>query len=99
MPLAPLQISVSDHYGRNSRVTLMTSARVDSSDQRSPSAPVFRSSVYTTNSSLPGAHSHRSRKFPLTVLLPELYWTSPLTYARGVIVYVTRVRATCWLCC
>ena len=54
-------------YGRNSRVTLMTNARVDSSDQRSPSAPVFRSSVYTTNSSLPGAHSHRSRKFPLTV--------------------------------
>ena len=54
-------------YGRNSRVTLMTKARVDSSDQRSPSAPVFRSSVYTTNSSLPGAHSHRSRKFPLTV--------------------------------
>mgnify|MGYP003289548456 CR=1 FL=1 len=51
----------------SSRVTLMTKARVDSSDQRSPSAPVFRSSVYTTNSSLPGAHSHRSRKFPLTV--------------------------------
>jgi ATP-dependent DNA ligase len=32
-------------YGRNSRVTLMTNARVDSSDQRSPNAPVFRSSV------------------------------------------------------
>ena len=54
-------------YGRNSLVTLMTNARVDSSDQRSPGAPVFRSSVYTTNSSLPGAHSQRSRKFPLTV--------------------------------
>ena len=58
--------TLSDHYGRNSRVILMTKARVDSSDQRSPSAPVFRSSVYTTNSSLPGAHSHRNRKFPLT---------------------------------
>jgi hypothetical protein len=36
---------LSYRYGRNSRVTLITNARVDSSDQRSPSTPVFRSSV------------------------------------------------------
>lgn len=39
-----MQDSAEVDYGRNSRVTLIANARVDSSDQRSPSA-VFRSSV------------------------------------------------------
>ena len=57
---------------RSNRFTLITSPRFESLDHLSNTS-VFRSSVYTMKSSLPGAHSHRSRKLLLKVSLPALY--------------------------
>jgi hypothetical protein len=42
--------------------------------------------VYTTNSSLPGAYSHRRRRLLPIEFVVELDWTMPLTNMRGVTV-------------
>ncbi len=57
---------------------------------------VSRCSLNTTNSSLPGWYSHRSRTLVLSALLLELYWMSALTNMVGVKVYVARV-VTSWV--
>ena len=72
---------------RTSRFTLTTRARLRSSENRSGiRESVSRFSLYTTNSSLPGLYSHRSRRLVLSELLLELYCTSALTNINGVIV-------------
>jgi hypothetical protein len=44
---------------------------------------VSGSSVYTTNSSLPGFNSHRNRRLLLKLRSAELYCTSALANMRG----------------
>jgi len=51
-----------------------------------PSAEVFLSSLYTTNSSLPGWYSQRRRALVETDPVAELYWTSALANISGVMV-------------
>ena len=71
-------------YKRNSRLSLTTKPRLRNPSTRD-GRRVFRSraSVYTTNSSLPGLYSHRSRRLLLQRSLLELYCTRPLKNIRG----------------
>ena len=66
------RMTTAQGHSWRSRFTLMTKPRVERSDQRS-STSVSRSSVYTMKSSLPGAHSQRSRTLALKVSRPALY--------------------------
>ena len=71
-------------YGRNNRLIFTMKARLARAGKRR--ASVSRSSLNTTNSSLPGRYSHRSRTFALTSWLLELYCSSALVNICVVIV-------------
>src|SRR5262249_3641995 len=73
-----------DRYSRKNRFTLMMNARLRVAGKLR--ASVSRSSLKTTNSSLPDRYSHRRRTFAETLFVLELNWISALTNISGVIV-------------
>ena len=71
-------------YNRNSRLILNARPRFRRAGYRE--ARVSRSSLYTTNSSLPGRYSQRNLRLVLTTSVDELYWMRALANSRGVTV-------------
>jgi len=80
----PLEDLTPASQKRNSRLTLTMSARVCRFGNRPMT--VSRSSLNTTNSSLPGWYSQRNRTFVLARCEIDAYCTSALANIFGVIV-------------
>jgi hypothetical protein len=71
-------------YTRKNRLILMMTARLRVAGNLG--ANVSRSSLKTTNSSLPGRYSHRRRTFAEMLFVLELNWINALANISGVIV-------------